>query len=197
MNGVVIGLLTTVLILNLVLVCFAFLYIKLNFKIFWANFTRWRKHKAITKEERENYIKNLTDTLLLLSSKKIGALLVQEQRNSLSFYAESGFKIEAYFERDFVFAIFHNKNASFHDGAILIQDNKIKAVSCYLPVSKKNIDINYGARHRAAVGISEITDAIAFIVSETTGGISCAQKGELLVLSNQKHQLEDSLTRLI
>ena len=87
------------------------------------------------------------------------------------------------------------KNSPLHDGAMIISDNKIQAAGCILPVSKnRNIDVGMGLRHRAAIGITEKTDAVSLIVSEETGYISYCKNG--VVIQNVKaHQLKNFLDK--
>ena len=157
---------------------------------------RWNQSK-FSDLERENFIINLADVLIRLSSKKIGALIIYEQRNSLNIYEESGFKMDSAFDVEFVYAIFSNKQASFHDGALIVSNNNIKAISCFVPITKEANYSKHGARHRAALGISEITDSISFVVSETNGNISFAKKGDLSILGKKKEEIIESLKRLI
>ncbi|MDE5545009.1 MAG: DNA integrity scanning protein DisA nucleotide-binding domain protein [Malacoplasma sp.] len=192
----------------LVLVVFLFLWIvaistiwffssNTNFAKIKENVKKRFNQKKITEQERENFIFNLAETLMRLSDKKIGALIIYEQRNSLSIYEDSGFKIESKFDIEFVIAVFSNKKASFHDGALIVSNANIKAISCYVPITKESNYSKHGARHRAALGISEITDSISFVVSETTGNISFAKKGELNSLGKTREEIDENLKRLI
>lgn len=186
-----------ILIICIALACFAIIYIKENWQDFVGFFKKKHNSKSMSEQEREAYLKNLVETLMYLSERKIGALIINEQRNSLNIYEESGYQLKADFVPGFVISVFSNKNASFHDGALIVSGNRITAISCYVPISKKHVDIKYGARHRAAIGVSEVTDAIAFVVSETNGNISFAKKGELNSLGKEKKEIEDNLKRLI
>lgn len=153
--------------------------------------------RKVIEQERENFILNLANVLMRLSSKKIGALIIFEQRNSLNIYEDSGFKMDSRFDIEFVYSVFSNKNASFHDGALIVSNYEIKAISCYVPITKEAVYSKHGARHRAALGISEITDSIAFVVSETNGKISFAKRGELDILGKTVEEVEENLKRLI
>lgn len=198
MNDVVIlSLVSVVLVFNFIFMLVFLLYVKSNWQDFINLFKRKKGMHAISEQARETYIKNLQETLLYLSERKIGALIINEQRNSLNIYEESGYQISADFSPGFVIAIFSNKHASFHDGALIVSGGKITSISCYVPISKKHVDIKYGARHRAAIGVSEVTDAIAFVVSETNGNISFSKKGELESLGKDKKEIEENLKRLI
>ncbi|MCF0218079.1 MAG: DNA integrity scanning protein DisA nucleotide-binding domain protein [Malacoplasma sp.] len=193
-------------ILVFVILIFIFGVFGIVFNILISNFNLARikedirrkiSRKKVSEQERENFIINLADALIKMSEKKTGALLVCEQRNSLSIYEDSGFKMDAKFDIEFVISIFSNKNASFHDGALIISGTNIKAISCYVPITKESHYSKHGARHRAALGISEITDSISFVVSETSGKISFAKKGELNSLGKTNEEVIENLKRLI
>lgn len=114
-----------------------------------------------------------------MSEKKTGALIVIAHDSDLSFYAQTGDIIDSNITEPLLESIFY-KNNPLHDGAIIIQNNKIHAVRCVLPSTERtNFPAHLGMRHRAAVGITEKTDAAAIVVSEQTGSISFAYKGEL------------------
>jgi uncharacterized protein (TIGR00159 family) len=111
---------------------------------------------------------------------KTGAIIVVTTKSDLKFYANTGDYIQARISQRLIESIFY-KNSPLHDGAIIIQDNKIKAARCVLPVTENaEFPANLGMRHRAAVGITESTDAIAITVSEQTGEISYTKGGELI-----------------
>jgi diadenylate cyclase len=114
-----------------------------------------------------------------MSKTKTGALIVLARNSDLKFYATTGDLMDADVSKRLIESIFF-KNSPMHDGAIIISDNKIKAARCVLPVTDNTeIPAHFGMRHRAALGISEQSDAIAIIVSEETGTISVARDGEL------------------
>ncbi|MEE0914635.1 MAG: diadenylate cyclase CdaA [Ruminococcus sp.] len=120
------------------------------------------------------------DTSLLFSRSKTGALLVFERETMLSDIAATGTILDAETSVALFGNIFFNK-APLHDGASIIRDGKLFAAGCILPLTdNKNVDINLGTRHRAALGISEQSDAVVLIVSEETGIISIAINGVLL-----------------
>ena len=112
-----------------------------------------------------------------LAEQKTGALIVISKKSNLQLYAETGDTINAETSSRLVENIFF-KNSPLHDGAMIIQNNLIHAVRCILPLSEKtDLPASYGLRHRAAVGISEITDALVVVVSEETGKISFVKDG--------------------
>ena len=124
-----------------------------------------------------------TDEVLLalsiLSEGKTGALIVLERDIGLRTFVESGVRLDAEISRDLLLAIFQ-PGAALHDGAVIIQKEKISAAACFLPLSTNPlISSKLGTRHRAAIGITEETDCLALIVSEETGAISTAAFGEL------------------
>ncbi len=127
-----------------------------------------------------------------MSHSRTGALIVLERENSLNFVTETGLQLFADLSQPLIESIFFKHNP-LHDGAMVIQGAKIVAVGCILPISQnQNIAPGYGLRHRAAVGISERSDALCLVVSEETGKISYVREAEVF----QKRTLED-LTDLI
>ncbi|MDX9771269.1 MAG: diadenylate cyclase CdaA [Tenuifilaceae bacterium] len=112
-----------------------------------------------------------------MAETKIGALIVVTQKSNLQLYAETGDIINAETSSRLIENIFF-KNSPLHDGAMIIKNNLIYAVRCILPLTEKtNLSATYGLRHRAALGISEITDALVIVVSEETGKISFIFEG--------------------
>ncbi len=113
-----------------------------------------------------------------MSEHKTGALIVITRQNELSQFVSTGQIIDASISSQIIENIFF-KNSPLHDGAMIITGKKIKAAGCIMPVTKKHITTRAGLRHRAAIGISEVSDCIAIIVSEETGKISYSIKGEM------------------
>lgn len=114
-----------------------------------------------------------------MAKSKTGAIIVIERKTDLNFYAETGDVLNADLSKRAIESIFF-KNSPLHDGAIIISGNKIKAARCVLPVTDNtDLPAQYGMRHRAALGITEQSDAIAIIVSEETGSISVAVDGKI------------------
>jgi diadenylate cyclase len=125
---------------------------------------------------------------------KTGALIVIAKLNDLNQYTETGLKIEARISADLLLNIFF-KNSPLHDGAVIILKNKVYTARTVLPVSTDtSLSGEFGLRHRAAVGITEKTDAIAIIISEETGNISRSQHGEI-VQNITASQLKDFLDK--
>jgi diadenylate cyclase len=114
-----------------------------------------------------------------MSESKTGAIIILTKSNDLKFYANTGDSIQAKVSVRIIESIFY-KNSPLHDGAVIISDNIITGARCVLPVTENNdFPAHLGMRHRAAVGITESTDAIAIVVSEQTGEISFAKEGVL------------------
>ena len=128
-----------------------------------------------------------------MSKGKVGALIVIERENSLDDIIATGDLIDANINQQLIENIFF-KNAPLHDGAMIISKRRIKAAGCILPVSHDlSIPKDLGLRHRAAMGISQESDAISVIVSEETGGISVAMNGAFR-LRMSAEELESFLT---
>ncbi|GAA4230433.1 diadenylate cyclase CdaA [Postechiella marina] len=116
-----------------------------------------------------------------MSMSKTGALIVLERNNNLDFLLSSGDEMNIKVTQPIIESIFF-KNSPLHDGAIIVDDNIVKATRIILPVNnEKNIPQRFGLRHRAAIGITEKTDAVALAVSEETGHISYFKNGEFVV----------------
>ena len=114
-----------------------------------------------------------------LAGKNTGALIVFTKSSELKYYAESGDLIDAVISKRLLVSIF-NKNSPLHDGAVIISGNRIKAARCILPVSEnQEIPASMGLRHRAAIGLTEITDSVVLVVSEETGQIALVRNGEV------------------
>ena len=114
-----------------------------------------------------------------LARQQIGALIVIERRTGLNDVIESGTRMDAMLTSELLINIFI-PNTPLHDGAVIIKDDRIRAASCFLPLTDDNkIERDLGTRHRAAIGISERSDALALVVSEETGDVSYAEDGKL------------------
>jgi len=121
----------------------------------------------------------LVNALISMSKEKIGSLIVIERNTDLRNYIESGTLVNASISEEFIRTIFYPLTP-LHDGAIIIKSSKIAAAACYLPLShSKQLKKYHGARHRAALGIAEETDALALMTSEETGIISLMVNGKL------------------
>ncbi len=114
-----------------------------------------------------------------LAGKNTGALIVFAKSSELKYYAESGDLLDAVISKRLLMSIF-NKYSPLHDGAVIIANNRIKAARCILPVTENNdVPASMGLRHRAAIGLTEVTDSIVLVVSEETGQIALVRNGEV------------------
>ena len=120
-----------------------------------------------------------------MSKERIGALMVIERETGVKDLAQVGIEIGAHISSELIINIFI-PNTPLHDGAVIIKDNKIVSAACVLPLSnRKSVGRKIGTRHRAALGITEQTDAIAVVVSEETGMISIAMNGDFLTVHDE------------
>ena len=124
-------------------------------------------------------IQELVAASIEMGKNKTGALIVVEREVALGEYISTGINIDAAISKQLIVNIFEH-NTPLHDGAVIIRNNRIIAATCYLPLTgRSDLNKDLGTRHRAAVGISEVSDSITIIVSEETGAISVAQGGTL------------------
>lgn len=134
-----------------------------------------------TGEEDENklIINEMLDAIYDLSKRKIGALIVLEGETKLNEIVETGTRIDGDITMQLLCNIFV-PNTPLHDGAVVIRDRKIKSAACFLPLTqRKDLSKELGTRHRAGIGVSEISDCLTLIVSEETGGVSIARMGKI------------------
>jgi uncharacterized protein (TIGR00159 family) len=124
-----------------------------------------------------------------LGDTKTGALIVIERTNSLDFVKNSGDRMNATVNIPILESIFF-KNSPLHDGAVIIKENRITSTCIVLPVSGKIIPKRFGLRHKAAVGITERTDALSLVVSEETGKVSYIKDGEFILYKNEADLIE-------
>ena len=137
------------------------------------------RHKVLTVDEREHLVYELVNSLEYLRKERMGSLIVLERDISLGDYIEKSKKLYAELSSDLLISIFFPNNP-LHDGGVIIQGNKITCAGAVFPTSNSSkLNKRLGTRHRAALGLSEETDALVLVVSEETGRISIALKGEL------------------
>jgi diadenylate cyclase len=128
----------------------------------------------------EETISDIVLAVTSLSARRVGALIVLERREGLKNYIENGVPLDAAVSYDLLVSIFA-PGTPLHDGAVIISGERIAAASCFLPLSlKEGLSKRYGTRHRAAIGVTEETDALAVLVSEERGTISAARDGQLI-----------------
>jgi diadenylate cyclase len=129
--------------------------------------------------EKTQIIDDIVRAAEWLSSRRIGALIVVERNIGLKNFIDSGVKMDAEISKELLSSIFIS-GAPLHDGAIIIKDNRLAAAACFLPLTlSSNISKELGTRHRAAIGVTEETDAVVIIVSEETGAVSITVGGEI------------------
>lgn len=138
------------------------------------------RHKILSIDERERLVYEIVNACDYMSKEKIGALITIERDSTLANYIDKSKKIYADLSADLLVAIFYEGNP-LHDGGVIIQGNRITCAGAVYPTSSSSkINRNLGTRHRAALGLSEQTDAINVVVSEETGKLSVCIKGEML-----------------
>lgn len=131
-------------------------------------------------EQETSCIDSVVDAATDMASHKVGALIVFERETSLEELTRTGVMLDSKTSKELLINIFV-PDTPLHDGAVIIRDNKIVAASCILPLTDKvTLDRIFGTRHRAAIGVTESTDAVAVVVSEETGAISLAVEGKII-----------------
>ena len=134
---------------------------------------------AFQSEKTEGVIDEVVLAATTLSSEKTGALVVIEREMGLRSYIETGIALDAILTYDLLISIF-NPGTPLHDGAVVVQGNRVAAAACFLPLTvNPELSRTLGSRHRAAIGVTEDTDALAVIVSEETGSISLVAGGQI------------------
>ena len=141
----------------------------------------FQKHTEIVDKQMEEIVR----TLFYLAKRRIGALIVIERDTSLGDFLESGFKLDALLTKELLISIFMPVSP-LHDGAALISQGRIQHAGCILPLTQNPyINKRYGTRHRAAIGLTEETDAVVLVVSEETQEISIVRHGALTTVDDE------------
>ena len=140
----------------------------------------WKRY--VVKEADSNLdqtLSEISEAILKMAKEKVGALICLEKGTPINFVEETGVPVDAVVSHSLLESIF-TKSSVLHDGAVVVFEDRIRAARCTLPVTNKTIQPDHlGIRHRAAVGVSERSDAVCLIVSEETGAISLAHEGKL------------------
>ncbi len=131
-----------------------------------------------------NTVNEIVKATFSMAKRKTGALIVIEQSQPLRDVEETGIMVDGIVTGALLINIFE-KNTPLHDGAVVISHNRVTAATCYLPLSEAGISKDYGTRHRAALGISEVSDSITVVVSEETGHVSVAIDGRLRPIKDE------------
>ena len=162
--------------------------------------------KVTRRSHTEAQVRTVCDAARKLAATGHGALMVIERETGLQHLVETGTKLESELTVPLLLTIFH-PNTPLHDGGVIVRDNRLLAAGCVLPLTAAHIGYNLGLRHRAGIGVSEGTDAIAIIVSEETGTISVAHEARLasnvdveeleqMILELSRPQLQRAQARL-
>lgn len=150
-----------------------------------------------TVAEEDKTIQAFDKAIQYMSERKIGALITVERQTGLDEYIETGIDLDADIVGELLINIFI-PNTPLHDGAVIVKQGKIAVACAYLPLSESNlIPKEYGTRHRAAVGISEVSDAVTIIVSEETGDVGITMNGELICGLTQEESLRMLRAQLV
>jgi diadenylate cyclase len=149
-----------------------------------SNTVIWNPQSAAANLSMQQAIKSVVTASARLSARQHGALIILQRNDSLQEYIHTGVQMNARVTAELLLQIFY-PNTPLHDGAVIIADNQLVAAACVMPLSSSGIltrspDRQMGLRHRAALGISEASDAIAVVVSEETGSISIAHAGRMI-----------------
>lgn len=153
--------------------------------------TAWKKDQTTKFVKGTNANKHaIADAVMYLSSRKIGALITIEKHKLLDQYAEKAIIMNAEISKELLINIF-SPLTPLHDGAVIIKGNKIRCAGAYYVLStRETLDKTVGSRHRAALGIAEVTDSITIVVSEETGKISITYSGIIITISDRDKLLE-------
>ncbi|MCR8745793.1 diadenylate cyclase CdaA [Romboutsia lituseburensis] len=134
---------------------------------------------SVSEDSLNNTIEEIVEALYSLSRQKIGALIIMERQTKIGEIINTGTSIDGQVSRQLLINIFI-PNTPLHDGAVVVRDSQVKAAACFLPLTEsKDLSKDLGTRHRAAIGVSEVSDCISLIVSEETGDVSIAKAGKL------------------
>ncbi|ADU28459.1 diadenylate cyclase CdaA [Evansella cellulosilytica] len=150
------------------------------------------KGSTAEEEDVKKNIEHIVKAANYMGKRRIGALISIEKETGMNDYVETGITMNAHLTSELLINVFI-PNTPLHDGAVIIKNNEIMAAGCYLPLSENPfISKELGTRHRAALGVSEVTDSVTLVVSEETGGISVTKNGEL-----HRNLDEDALRTLL
>ena len=134
------------------------------------------KYSSLGESSKIRLVRQIDEAVKVLSKMKNGAIITIVNKDSVDNLRTDGVKINASISSDLIVAIF-NKLSPLHDGAIVIDSNQITYVATYYKITKKSLRNHYGARHRAAMGISEVSDSLTIVISEETGQITLVKDG--------------------
>lgn len=139
----------------------------------------FRRLESFNREDWSRYVDEITRAVRLMRNQRIGALIAIERGVGLEEYAETGVRLEGLVSAELLLTIFYH-NTPLHDGAVILRGDRVVAAGAFLPLTEKpDLDPNLGTRHRAAIGVSDESDAFVIVVSEETGRVSVAHDGGL------------------
>ncbi len=161
----------------------------------WSALTNLRNVRSESKRFDDRIAADIAKASFEMAAVKTGALIVIEREVRLTEYVRTGIALDSLISRQLLINIFE-KNTPLHDGAVILRGDRVVAATCYLPLSDNAmLSKDLGTRHRAAVGISEVCDAMTIVVSEETGNVSVAEQGHLY-RNVSMEQLEELLSHL-
>ena len=140
---------------------------------------------TLTGNEKGNLVDQIVTAVMLLSKDQTGALISIEESQSLDAYVATGTKLNSDVTAELLTSLFVT-STPLHDGAVIIQGDKIACASAYFPPTNADLPSRFGARHRAAIGFSEVTDAVTIVVSEETGAVSITEGGKIIPIKDRK-----------
>ncbi len=149
----------------------------------------------LERSDLEQLLKDLRRAIRMLARNKIGALIVIERESGLGDIIETGIPIDGRVSPEVLVNIFV-PNTPLHDGAVILRGNRVAAAACFLPLTESPVDPKMGGRHRAALGITEQTDAVALVVSEENGAVSLARDGTL-IRNLDEDNMQEMLEKLL
>ncbi len=153
--------------------------------------------RNITTKSHEKVRESVVDACQFLSSKRYGAIITIEKNTSLDIYANKAIMMDSHVSKELLISLFTPNNNPLHDGAVIIRGNRIRCASAFYEIAEGDeIDNAIGSRHRAALGISQVSDSLTVVVSEETGAISIASEG-ILVKMRSIDNLKDYIRTFV
>lgn len=187
---ILIALCSIILIFILVFILFSFF----NYAKEKTHLKRIKQSSILALSSKLRVINQLKEAISYLSKHKIGALITIENSDNLDLLCTDGIILDANISSSLLISIF-SKSSPLHDGAVIIRNNKIYYASTFYKITKKSIDNKYGSRHRAAIGISEVSDSLTIVVSEESGTISFIKRSQTIVINSK--DLQSKLSEML
>ena len=168
----------------IILICFLILIILVPSIKKSLLFLQKTKFNKLGKSSKLRVVKQISDAVINLSKNKIGAIITIINKESIDKFRTDGIEINANISSQLIVSIFQ-KDSPVHDGALIIENDKITHIGTFYKITSKSIDLKYGARHRAAVGVSEKSDSLTIVTSEESGLISFVKFGKISKIKKQ------------